>query len=131
MKPTPAQIEALARTTQRQLGLNGWSIRVHIGEVPDDVNPGKRLAGASVSYPEYLSGDVYFDPEQIVFDHEDVASVVRHELLHIALSPMAAINDLWAANDPARERFTAYVNEQVTTALERMPLWDVADRVDL
>lgn len=124
MKPTEEHLKALVRSVQAQLGLNAWELRVHVGEVTDDLEPGRRLSGASIAYPEYMAGDIYLDPDQIEFDHADVERLVRHEVLHIALSPMASLMDLWASGDKERQHMATYVNELVTTMLERAPLWN-------
>lgn len=122
--PSKELIERTARHVQAQLGLSDWDIRIHVQEVTDDISPGRRLSGASISYPEYKAADIYFDPEQIVFSHDELDKLVRHELMHVMLSPLVQVCDLWAHGDPARERFVTYVHELVTTQLERMPLWE-------
>lgn len=124
---TETEVRAMVSHAQQLLGLADWDVHVHIGECPDEMAPGQRLAGAAVAYPEYKSGDIYFDLEQIAFDHADLTDVIRHELLHLVVSPLAALADDWAEGDPGRAKFSAYVNEQVVTHLERMPLWRVLD----
>lgn len=125
---TESELRALVAHTQTLLGLETWRIRVHIGEVPDEKNLGQRIAGGAIASPEYQEGDIYLDPEQIAYDHADPQDVVRHELLHIAVSPLAMLGDLWAEGDPARDKFVTYVHEQVVTQLECMPLWHALEQ---
>ena len=120
MKPTPANIRARVAHYIPLLGLSDWDIRVLVGPNPDG---SRRLSGASVSQPAYKAAQLYFDPEQIIASEEDTDSLVRHELIHVLLSPLVDIADAWAGDESGRMRHVSYINETLTTTIERLPIW--------
>lgn len=93
---------------QRLLGLDRWNIRVIFGPV-DPADP--LCYAAAESQPEYSQSTLFFDIAHPNFGRkESIDHLVRHELLHVVVSPMSRDD-------------SDMPEEQVVTMLERAPFW--------
>lgn len=116
-------IHKLVEHYKKELGLDHWLIRVHFERKDDD--PADAVA-TSVSSTEYMVGDVFFDTSAITKVREDLELVVRHELIHLVTRRIFDIAHQLAGNDPDKQAAIEIANEQITTHLERMPIWRYA-----
>ena len=97
----------------RLLGLDRWQVRIAFGPV-DETDP--ECYASCEAQPEYSQALLSFDVSHASFGKkESIDALVRHEVLHIVVSPMSAED-------------TDYQEEQVVTALERAPMWRLLEK---
>ena len=118
MSRRAAYVTRLVSRYQRLLGLTHWNLRVVVGG-PVDADDFACYAAAEYQ-PEYMSATLYFDVAHPSFGRkEPIRDLVRHEVLHVALSPLARLATGEAADD---------AEETVVTLLERAPFWRLVER---
>lgn len=123
MAITKKLIHKLVEHYKRELGLEHWLIRVHFQRKDDD---DVDAVATSVSMTQYMSGDVFFDIPKIGSSREDLELVVRHELMHLVNRRLFDLAYEYARNDPDKLAAVEFACEQLTTHLERMPIWRFA-----
>lgn len=110
--PTPHQIRRRVRYWQRRLDLTGWSVKIEIG--PD----AEGASASCLAQPEYRSATVRFDPAKIPAEELDAFCV--HELCHCLVWPLANAAHVMAGGDGPKEEWVRTMEEELTTALERL-----------
>ena len=90
-----------------------------------DAPPEDQYAAACSSDIEYCRSDLEFDLEVLARGEEfrNLEAVVRHEMLHILLFRMQRLTDGWCPEGEANADIFNWALEEVTTALEKMPVW--------
>jgi len=84
--PHPEEVKEALRLLQEVLGLQKWNICIEYRELPDN-GDGYGAIGTSVTYSAYREATITLSKSDV--DNLVLAvSVLRHELLHILLSPL-------------------------------------------
>ena len=107
-------VERCVRRYQRLLGLENWAIQTEFVS-PVDENDSACYA-ACEALPEYHQATLSFDVAHPSFGRkEPIDRLVRHEMLHVIVSPLSAED-------------ADFREEQVVTALERAPVWRLLEK---
>ena len=104
------------------MGLEAWEITVRF--VNDLQVDGQPVTATSEARHRYQDAVLEFDLKRTRETGENLDRLVRHELLHIFTHELSHLAELWAGEEPVRQRLVEEVNERATTMLERMPMWE-------
>ena len=115
-KPTIEDVQECVGKYQYYFGLKSWRIEVSFA-VDDQEN-----IGDCVACPEYFKARVAFNLDKLP-SLKEMEMVVRHEMLHVVLSPYTEVVLSLSENKKTLE----LVEEMVVSSMERWPLWRVME----
>lgn len=112
-----AIVEQHAPRMKNALGIERWDISITVGRCHDEVK------GQCEADPRYMIATIVIDPEHAE-DLDDVVKTLRHEMLHVLVSPFeiyrAAVHqlvDIEAALNAVDEVWT-FATENVVHSIE-------------
>jgi len=108
-----------------------WSFAIVVGDgsVPAHGEDSEVYACCEPS-PNYYFARLHFDPYHSGWETKEKGEIgpcVRHEMIHALISPLTMYAYSLARGNKDVERALNDLEEQVTTTLETMPVWDLVE----
>lgn len=135
MRKAVATKHAFRRSVNKWAGLMGlthpwrFSVDVRDGDAPAHGEDEDVYACCEPS-PNYYYAKLTVDPYHIgwhIKEDGEIDDCMRHELFHALLSPLTMYAQSLARGNKDIERALTDLEEQVTTALETMPVWETIE----